>query len=130
MQRQTLSLLPLAVLLAGCGAGATEGPAFTEWTLAGTWRGGFVDGSYSMSAVLTMTEQDTLIGGSGFISGSGLECGVTLDGARSGERVAIDIVCPGYLPIQFRGNRESGTRISGFVQGSGLPRNDMDLVKQ
>lgn len=116
--------------LAACGSAGTEEPRVEDVTLTGTWRGGFDDGQYHLAAVLSVTEQDTVIGGSGFISGSGLECGVALEGARSGARIAIDLRCPGYLPIRFRGNRTSATRIAGYVQGSGLPRNDMDLVKQ
>lgn len=126
------SLFPVAVALAalGCGAGETSGPDATDWTFNGTWRGGFVDGNTSLSAVLTLTEQDTLLLGSGTISGSGVECEVVIDGARSGEAVALELTCAPYSPIHYRGSRTGATRIVGRVFGSGLPFNDMDLIKQ
>lgn len=126
------SLIPTALALAAlaCGAGETSGPDAKDWTFNGTWRGGFVDGTKSLSAVLTLTEQDSLLLGSGTISGSGVECNVVIDGARNGESVALDLTCAPYSPIHYRGNRTGATKIVGRVFGSGLPFNDMDLIKQ
>ena len=118
------------LLMAGCAAGETNGPDTSDWTFNGTWRGGFVDGNTSLSAVLSLHEQDTLLTGSGTISGSGIECNVAIDGARSGERVAFDLICAPYAPIHYRGNRTGATRIVGQVFGSGLPFSDMNLIKQ
>jgi hypothetical protein len=122
---------PLALATAlGCGAGETNGLAFEEWSFTGTWRGGFVDGNARLSAVLTLTEADSALTGSGAISGSGRECEVVVDGARNGEAVALELRCAPYAPIHYRGNRTGATRIEGRVFGSGLPLNRMELIKQ
>lgn len=118
------------LLLLGCEAGESAGPEFEDWTFTGTWRGGFIDGYIHMSAVFHLTEQDTVLAGTGHISGSGLQCEVAIDGYRQGEQVRLFINCPGYETIRYRGGREAATRISGYVLGSGIPPNDMDLIKQ
>lgn len=118
------------VLLAGCTSGGTEEAKIDGSSLDGTWRGGFTGETAFMSAVLTLTEQDTVIGGSGFISGSGIECEVTIDGRLRGERILFDMVCGTLPPIFFRGSRVSATRMTGTVAGSGIPPNNMRLDKQ
>lgn len=122
-------LLSWTLAIAGCNAGGSTGPD-AEWSLNGTWRGGFADGAANMSAIFTMSEVDTLIIGTGYISGSGIECGVTLEGTISNDRIRMDIICPGYLPIRYRGNQSGARLISGYVLGSGIQQNDMDLTKQ
>jgi hypothetical protein len=128
LRPRCFSPLPLALALA-CGGG-TESLAFEEWSYTGTWRGGFAEGNAMLSAVLHLTEQDSILAGSGTISGSGIECDIAVDGARNGEQVALDLLCPPYAPIHYRGSRTGATRIDGSVFGSGLPRNAMKLVKQ
>lgn len=123
-------VLIIALLLTACGAGESSGPEPGEWTFNGTWRGGFVQEGASLSAVLSLIEQDSVLTGSGTISGSGVECGVTIDGSRNGEQVAFDITCAPYAPIHYRGSRTGATKIVGQVFGSGLPRSDMNLIKQ
>jgi hypothetical protein len=120
----------LLVMLTGCNGAGTEELKIEESSLAGTWRGGFTGETAFMSAVLTLTAQDTVIGGSGFISGSGIECEVSIDGRLRGERILFDMVCGAYPPIFFRGSRVSATRMTGTVAGSGIPPNDMRLDKQ
>jgi hypothetical protein len=98
--------------------------------LDGTWRGGAAGEGFMIQAVLRLAEQDTVIGGDGYISGSGLECAVGIEGARAGEQIKFDLTCPGYLPIRFRGDRTAASRIVGRIGGSGLPLLDMELLKQ
>lgn len=130
MRAQLPSTTLVLALLLGCSAGETSGPALKDWTFTGTWRGGFVNQSFTLSTVLHLTELDSALVGDGVISGSGLECGVNVDGSRNGEQVALDLTCPGYAPIRYRGARTGATRIEGVVSGSGLPQSAMALVKQ
>ncbi len=121
--------LPLVLTLAIACGGESAGPEAAA-ILDGTWRGGAAGEGFAIQAVLQLAEEDTVIAGSGYISGSGLECSVLVEGARSGERIKFDLTCPGYLPIRFRGDRTGPTRLEGQVGGSGLPFLDMVLLKQ
>ena len=117
-------------LLGACNGGGTEGPDFEDVALEGTWRGGFSSEEAFMSAVFNLTAQDTVLGGGGYISGSGIECEVTIDGRLRGERILLDISCLDFPTIRFRGKRVAATRIDGTVAGSGIPPSSMRLTRQ
>ena len=127
-RRSSLFSAAALIGLIACGS-ETQEPSGAA-VLDGTWRGGASGEGFMISAVLQLAEQDTVIGGEGYVSGSGLECAVAITGARSGERIRFDLTCPGYLPIRFRGDRTGASRIFGLIGGSGLPSLDMELLKQ
>ena len=122
-------LLVSLMLLSGCGGGSTD-PDDGVTPINGTWRGGTSMDGFVLQTVLTLAERDSFITGTGFISGSGPECPVTVEGLKTASTIAFNLTCEGFRPIRFRGSQLNSVTIHGRVGGSNLPQLELRLLRQ
>lgn len=126
--RRVLTLGAALAILQACGGSDSQGPAVTP--IDGTWRGGVANGNTSFQVTMTLAESPPHVTGTGTITGNGPDCNVTVTGTRTGAAVALNIKCPGFIPIGFTGNEQDPTTIVGHIAGSGYPSTTFDLIKQ
>lgn len=109
------------------GAGCATQPPPAETVMSGSWSGGTSATSTRQATWYTMVLSDNagVIDGSGTCLVGNYTDAITISGARSGDRVSLNIRYDSTEQDNFTGNFDDATQVSGTIAGS---VNDAALV--
>jgi hypothetical protein len=125
--RIAVLVLTLAALGA-CGSDKSTGPVSVvngTWTGSGAFQGLTID----VTANLKHNAGDTVVSGSGSLSGGGQVIDFTVDGVFKAPDVVLTLGIPPYQPISYTA-KLSGNQMTGILDGSGLDSVSVTLTRQ